>query len=314
LDASPIHIEEFLHAKTTAELIKLADPTGSMPLADLTTSSEVAVLHPTPSGSLLADGRPASPQSAHLRTMLASAAAVLFVIAAAWLWLASVHTYSTERGEQRTLRLPDGSTVELNTKTLVSVEYSRRVRAIKLLQGEAFFSVAHNPNKPFRVFVGSTVVEAVGTQFAIFKDAHSTRVAVVEGRVAVAQTSAQATHSLMTEGALLAEVSATPALLVANQAAQVTLSGMVKKTAITDVRSELSWREHRMSFDNDTIADVVAQFSRYSDAKIVLDSDVGSRRISGSCSLDPDSLLVFLENDLSVQVNRVPGGAIVRPR
>jgi len=192
----------------------------------------------------------------------------------------------------------DGSTGEMNTQTRVSVEYSRQVRAIRLLQGEAFFSVARVPNKPFRVFVGSTVVEAVGTQFSIFKDADSTRVAVVEGRVAVAQASTQAT----------------PALLAANQAAQITTNGMVNKTSNTDVRTRLSWREHRLSFDNDTIADVVAQFSRYSDAKIVLDGDVGKRRISGSCSLDPDSLLVFLENDPSVQVNRVSGGAIVRPR
>jgi transmembrane sensor len=93
--------------------------------------------------------------------------------------------YSTDIGEQRTLALTDGSTVELNARTKIRVAYTDQTRTIELLEGQALFKVAKDPNRPFVVGSDGTRVRAVGTQFDVYKKSNGTQVTVVEGRVAL---------------------------------------------------------------------------------------------------------------------------------
>ena len=69
----------------------------------------------------------------------------------------------TAIGEQRTLQLPDGSSVTLNTKTAIATEFAGPTRGIRLLAGEAFFTVSPDPHKPFIVESHNVVARALGT-------------------------------------------------------------------------------------------------------------------------------------------------------
>jgi transmembrane sensor len=93
--------------------------------------------------------------------------------------------YVTATGEQRTIHLSDGSTIELNSKSRVRVLFSERERDVDLLEGQALFHVAKNPTRPFLVRASGTTVRAVGTQFDVYRKSSGTTVTVVEGRVAV---------------------------------------------------------------------------------------------------------------------------------
>lgn len=101
-------------------------------------------------------------------------------------------SFSTRAGERRTVKLPDGSTVVLGvSSTLRTVEgYGNGARDVEL-EGEALFTVGHDEARPFRVHVGGTIVEDLGTSFAIRRypdDAHGAsdlRVAVSAGSVAI---------------------------------------------------------------------------------------------------------------------------------
>lgn len=93
--------------------------------------------------------------------------------------------YTTDIGEQRSLRLADGSTVELNALTRIKVRFTEHERRIDLIKGQALFEVEKDKSRPFIVRTANTQVRAVGTRFDVYRKKIGTVVTVIEGRVAV---------------------------------------------------------------------------------------------------------------------------------
>jgi transmembrane sensor len=183
-------------------------------------------------------------------------AAVFCLVVAGLIWWRTDGgpTYSTATGEQRTLKLEDGSIIYLNTRSSVRVSYSSNARDINLQTGEALFSVAHDPARPFRVFAGDIVVRAVGTQFNVLRRPDETRVALVEGKVRVstspetlAGTSADAPGSIQ---------------LSAGEQATVLSDGKVH-THVADPESSTAWRQRRLVFRDTELSEIAAEFNRY---------------------------------------------------
>jgi transmembrane sensor len=94
-------------------------------------------------------------------------------------------TYGTDRGQQKTIFLSDGSSIQLNTDSHVDVAYSNRSRRIRLFRGEALFSAAPDPNRVFEVYVAGSVVRAIGTEFAVHLEGRKVDVMVTKGIVDV---------------------------------------------------------------------------------------------------------------------------------
>src|SRR6202022_2928909 len=68
--------------------------------------------------------------------------------------------YGTAVGQQKTISLSDGCSVQLNTDSKVQITYSSTSRTVRLLQGEAIFSVKHDPKRAFEVYAADSVVRA----------------------------------------------------------------------------------------------------------------------------------------------------------
>src|SRR5690606_21686104 len=122
------------------------------------------------------------------------AGAVVAALAVFAVWFGIEHrgtTYSTGVGEQRIVKLTDGSIVTLNTRSRAFVRFADDVREVELIEGEALFQVEHDAHRPFRVAAGSVLVEAIGTQFNVLRQT-ATTVSVVEGAVKVASVEANA--------------------------------------------------------------------------------------------------------------------------
>lgn len=98
-------------------------------------------------------------------------------------WFAN--DYQTSVGEQRIVRLDDGTRVSLNSETRVELRMTRNRRHVTLTRGEAYFEVAHNPKRPFVVSVGNHDVTALGTTFLVRFEPDGTAVTLVEGKVTV---------------------------------------------------------------------------------------------------------------------------------
>ncbi|HZO52740.1 MAG TPA: FecR domain-containing protein [Bryobacteraceae bacterium] len=129
------------------------------------------------------------------RRRLVSAAAVLAMVVlgstAMLLWQLGRETvYATAVGERRILKLEDGSSVELNSRSRIRVRFAQTQRDVELLEGQVLFHVAKDPHRPFIVHSDSVRVRAVGTQFDVKRKSAGTTVTVVEGRVAVYQEGA----------------------------------------------------------------------------------------------------------------------------
>ncbi len=83
------------------------------------------------------------------------------------------------------MALPDGSIIDLNSRSRVRVHYQRDRREVELEQGEAMFSVEHDSSRPFVVQAGVGKVTVTGTRFDVRRDPAQTRVVVEAGTVKV---------------------------------------------------------------------------------------------------------------------------------
>jgi transmembrane sensor len=258
------------------------------------------------------------------RRWTALAAGVLVAAVGALIWYAhpGFHDFETATGEQRTFELEDGSVVSLNTHSRIAVRLGAHAREVRLLRGEALFHVAHDASRPFLVSTDDAVVQAVGTQFDVYRRDDGTVVAVLEGRVNVttAVPAPAASGSAAAPAAPVAGRGAprAPAVrsLGASQEAQVSHEGSVSIREVNDVSETVAWRERRLIFRDQTLEQIVAEFNRYRTHPIRLEgSGVPERVYTGVFDADDaDSLLQVLARDPALAVEREGEATLVRLR
>ena len=227
-------------------------------------------------------------------TVLAVAASVVAVVMG--LNLLKSQTYSTGIGEQRTVRLSDGSTVELNALSKVRVRLEKSVRQVDLVQGQALFHVAKDRARPFIVRAGSTDVRAVGTEFDVYRRSSGTTVTVVEGQVAVDE--AQAAGG---SGA----VATSPMAILVSAGEQVTASPkQIVRRVKPDVTAATAWTAQKLIFEDTPLAEVAEEFNRYNSRKLLLDDVLVGVQVSGVYSTsDPAALIGFLRAQRGLRVD-----------
>jgi transmembrane sensor len=255
------------------------------------------------------------------RRLAAAAATLLVAAGGAWGWL--VHgrgdwkEYATATGEQRTFELEDGSVVYLNTHSRVRIRLAAHSRDVRLLRGEALFHVHHDVARPFLVSTEDAVVQAVGTQFDVYRRDDSTVVAVLEGRVSVTPA---APPDLSGGAQVSPGAPRTPAAasrrLDASEEARVSHAGSVSIREVNNVSDTVAWRERRLIFRDQTLERIVAEFNRYRATPIRLGGgSVGERVYTGVFDADDaDSLLQVLARDPALEVDHSGEAIVVRLR
>jgi transmembrane sensor len=242
------------------------------------------------------------------RSVAAIAASLVIAGVAALFYVRNLQApnYATEIGEQRSLTLTDGSTVELNSRSKIVVRYTTQGRNVELLQGQALFRVAKDANRPFVVKTGATLVRAVGTEFDVYQKRDGTVVTVVEGRVAILTDHALPEPRLQGDENDKAhqtnlEFSAVPKGQVGNilVAAGEQLTVTPKLISIAEhpnIATATAWTQRQLVFESASLSDVADEFNRYNDRQlIVADPRLGTFHVSGVfSSTDPASLIRFL--------------------
>ena len=182
---------------------------------------------------------------------IATATAVLALSVAGWLWLDSRSLMTTGVGEQRLVQLADGSSVRLDTASAIRVRFGGGERRIELERGQALFTVATDPGRPFIVDAGAAEVTAVGTVFDVRRMDGAVRVTLVEGAVEVS-----------------AGAGAAASRMRAGEQARVA-AGRVS-TRPVDAAKATSWTDGRLVFEDASLAAAVAEVNRFLEAPIVL--------------------------------------------
>ena len=227
-------------------------------------------------------------------------------------------THVTQIGEIRQLDLIDGSTVELNTNSILAIDLSAAQRAIYLTRGEAHFDVASDDDAPFVVYTEFGTVEAVGTAFRVRVLSDEVEVTVTEGLVDIGAHARPLRRDGATNMSSWSGV-AEQALKDPNdsgflgqlRAGQTTRFGgllsesvEIQDLAETDVALQLSWREGLLTFAGEPLDEVVAEVSRYTETDIVIvDEILKSTRIGGRFRIgEISALLDVLETSFGVEV------------
>lgn len=252
----------------------------------------------------------------------AAMAVVMVCFSAVWLRARQFPVYSTAVGEQRTIQLSDGSTMELNTQSRVRVEFDAHARQIRLLEGQALFHVARDAHRPFTVSSDVAQVRAVGTVFDVYRRTNGTVVTVVEGRVRIDPYVPRPDERSGVDRAL-GSSEATPhvakkpilphAGVLLSAGEQIVLPTTEPTTTRrTDVSQATAWTQGRLIFESTPLTDVAEEFNRYNERRIVVDGEkLAEFRVNGSFrSSDPSSLLRFLREEPGMIVHETP--AVIR--
>jgi len=298
LDALPA--EEVVRLKAALPAAKAAADTGAADaLVSDVSPEDAADVSPTPPHARLPPRVATRPRRGHraglagLMPNLLTAGTAAAIGCTAWIgwtyWQQQpvfTQSYATTRGQQLDVRLPDGSTLKLDTATRAEVTLYRQRREVRLPEGQAMFTVKADASQPFDVLAGPLRITVVGTRFSVRNTptgmgADGVSVVVEEGRVRVARADATAATSDATAQAL-----AKVAELTAGQSIQANAQGQWEQIKAQSPGGAMLWREGRVNFDRTPLAQALAVFERYGATNVVIkDPKVAALRINGSFDL-----------------------------
>lgn len=234
--------------------------------------------------------------------VLATVAGVALVGVLIPLWFArnavTTSEYATAVGEQRTVTLSDNSTVVLNTGTHLRVEYSRALREVVLLRGEALFMASADPARPFRVRAQEGITTVLGTEFAVRIEGPAVSVVVLSGSVSVVSGGQPGG---MTGSAVR------PAVTV-GQRVSYSVGEPVSPPVAADIGVVRGWQSHRIVFSDVTLAEALQEYNRYVTVPIVLGNpELAQRHINGVFVMgDESAFLGALRQGLHLQAVQSP--------
>jgi len=216
--------------------------------------------------------RPSRSGGDHLARMAALTLAVLAVAlvgalatdsVSLWSAESEAKVFTTNKGEQSTVRLPDGTRAHLNVDSRLTIPAAFGDRREVLLKGEAYFEVAKDSNRSFIVRTGEASVQVLGTAFNVrsYTDAQETRVAVEEGKVAL-YTGSLADHD-------------TAAVLFPHSLALASDRGLDAVREDVDLSRELAWTEKRLVFQDAPFEEIVQKLERWYDVQVEVEPSTG---------------------------------------
>ncbi|MFV3329050.1 FecR family protein [Pseudomonas sp. NY15372] len=250
-------------------------------------------LRTIPGASVALQTLETSQRRLHRRQALKLLSGVALAGSAAWLakdlqlldtWTSD---FATGTGERRTFVLPDGSQLQLNTRSTAELAFDERQRLVRLRQGELMLTC--NPQqahgRPLLVETRDALLEGFEGRFVVRQDADCTRVSVNAGKVAMHRAGR-------------------PLLwLTGGQTWRLDHQGvrLVEHPAM----DASAWAEGLIVTRDMRLADFLAEISRYRHGYLGCSDDVAGLRLSGVFRLeDPDKLLELLPQTLPITLRR----------
>ncbi len=294
--ASPLHVDSFLKVTAVDRLLTNIDRHHHINVDQLLAGAkDVIPLSNARQNKTAVAGTRGRLRERRRWSGVAAAAAAVVALAGWWaVSLVADTQFTTAIGEQRTIELADGTTVGLDARTHVKVQYSDDARDI-YLQGAAIFTVQPDPQRTFRVHSDHTVIQALGTQFSVDRRPWSTVVTVFDGLVEVLTANSSVR-------------------LAAGEEVRIDRNARIERRTATSTSSPFGRMETRLVFADDRLEDIAAAFNRWNRSQILIDNPTLSARLySGAFDAnDPESLITFLEREGDIEIDRQDDIVLVR--
>lgn len=222
--------------------------------------------------------------------------------------------FSTGVGELKTVTLPDGSRVTLNTSSRIDVRFDTQQRRVLLTRGEALFEVAHDSAWPFLVESGGNVIRAVGTAFNVRLVESGIEVMVTDGIVEITTNPSEKTVQAPEPGGTAAPP-AVPRVTRVLAGQVVTVEKETRALQPIDtaaIEARLAWQRGELIFEGEPLEEVVAEVSRYTNQSLIIADEkirripIGGHFIVG----DIENLLDILDHGFNIEATRTGTGRI----
>lgn len=231
----------------------------------------------------------ASKQETNRWSMAAALAASIAIVAfATWQIAPRIVTehaqtvaYETTAHDRDKVTLADGSVVQLDVGTRLTVRMSAERRQIELLSGRALFEVAHDSSRPFSVSAAGTRTTALGTKFQVQRSDEQIVVTLTEGSVAVDHADSRAAASGWHERLIPGE--------------QLSIDAMTRQRQrqFVDVHVATSWTQGRHIFRGTPLHSAVDEVNRYASRKVRLgDPSLADLPVSGNFIVGDSEVVV----------------------
>jgi len=230
-----------------------------------------------------------------------AAAAVLMLVLGGWWYTTQGNTQllaQTRAGERVQVELPDGTQVWLNENSSLAYDERTGERLVNFV-GEAFFDVATDSLRPFRVLTGDAVTTVLGTSFNVraYRGEERVEVSVKEGKVALARKTAP---TQVANPADRLELTPGETGIFLEETAQLA-------TAAAQGQNTTAWKDRRLDFNEVPLAQVVATLERYYHVEIILEQPgLGKCLFFGQYENDPqlDMVLLLLTESLGLELQQ----------
>lgn len=307
LRTSPQHVAEYFAVARMHGDLKVATALEKLTAEELVEQAR----HENPVVMFPKVGRPAPLQrdtqpvrSGRGKRLLAGLIGAAATVAVAWLGLThwrtadviskqhDVQNYAGDSDTVRSLKLTDGTVVQLDRNSAIHVHFDSHYRRIDVIRGHALFDVGKDAARPMLVDVGGHVLQDVGTVFDVKRDASGDTLTVISGRVRVLSES---NTSPLGSDAL--------ADLTAGQ--QIELGpAVVGPVHPVQIPQATAWLPEEIRFQRETIADVARRFNAYTSKPLVIeDEGIADKRISGIFHANnPQAFVAYLSTLPNVRV------------
>lgn len=204
--------------------------------------------------------------------------------------------YITAAGVQRTLALPDGSKLTMNTDTAVALDFENGRRSVRLLKGEAYFDVVRDPAHPFVVAAEFSEVEVKGTAFSVRSDSDQDLIALERGLVEVRRQSDLSDKAELKPG-------------------EAIVATAMKISPVFPVKGSeaFAWLDGQVAFQDRPFKAVLHELSRYYGHSVIIANDgFDNVKVNGRYRVnDPERAIRSLATTVGAAVTRIPGGILI---
>ena len=171
--------------------------------------------------------------------------------------LTQVHIPKGEKGE---VILPDGTKVILNSNSILKypLSFAKNTREV-YLEGEAFFDVVKNSNKPFKVSLSSNIdVKVLGTTFNIKSYTEDSKIetTLFTGKVELIYKEKESIKTILFPG---------------NKASYQKSKNKMVFTQINEFGDDVAWKKEMLVFKGETLENIANELNRFFDAEIIIE-------------------------------------------